>query len=679
MLDLNSIKNNTLLIIPSHLKDDILLQLSSNNILKNIKLMTMDEFIKNYLFDYDKKAIYYIVNKYNVKVDIALVYLKSIYYIGNEDYSNSKLNFLKGLKQELLDNNLLIINPLFKNRLTSKHILVCGFPRLKKFELKIIEELRSITDVTILPIKKQEDYIHTIYQAKDIEEEVTFVAEKICELLEQGVPAKDIYLANISGDYKSTIKRIFSFFHIPIDLHEDNFLYSVKMGQFFLDNLDIDITKTLDLLKETFNLNDETINYQYNQILSICNSYNFIEDYKEIKELLIYDLKRTKCTNKMVDKGIQVIDAQQYRNLENAYVFLLGFSQGIFPVTEKDEEYLNDNIKECLGLENTVEKNNNHLESAINFIKTTKNLIITYPLYSGTPLEISNLNELLQYPVINEIKLTCGYSNLYNELLLGKRLDNYMKYGVISNDLYILKETYPNNQYLTYDNKYNLIEKNRIRQYKNNHLTLSYSSVDSYFHCAFRFYLSNILKLNIYEENFMNYIGSLFHYVLAEIYNNEFDFELTWSKFLESNSKDLSYKELFFLKKLKKDLLLIIEIIKKQAEYSNYSNYLLEEKMTIDKSVDNLKIDFVGIIDKIFYQERNQKKEVAIIDYKTGNPSLDLTKVPYGMNMQLPIYLYLLNRKWTDADVVGFYLQKIIPSVIILNLKRVFMTKKKIF
>ena len=105
----------------------------------------------------------------------------------------------------------------------------------------------------------------------------------------------------------------------------------------------------------------------------------------------------------------------------------------------------------------------------------------------------------------------------------------------------------------------------------------------------------------------------------------------------------------------------------------------MEEKITIDKSIEDLKIEFVGIIDKIFYQERNSKKEVAIIDYKTGNPSLDLTKLPYGMSMQLPIYLYLLKNKWETADVVGFYLQKIVPSVINKDLKKTYEQQKKEF
>ena len=68
--------------------------------------------------------------------------------------------------------------------------------------------------------------------------------------------------------------------------------------------------------------------------------------------------------------------------------------------------------------------------------------------------------------------------------------------------------------------------------------------------------------------------------------------------------------------------------------------------------------------------KKNNQELVAVVDYKTGNPSLDLTKVPHGLGMQLPIYLYLINNMNPDAIIVGFYLQKILPTVINRNNKK---------
>ena len=46
MLDLDKIKNNTLLLTDSTLKKSILLEISKNKIFTNIKIMTFDEFMK---------------------------------------------------------------------------------------------------------------------------------------------------------------------------------------------------------------------------------------------------------------------------------------------------------------------------------------------------------------------------------------------------------------------------------------------------------------------------------------------------------------------------------------------------------------------------------------------------------------------------------------------------------
>ena len=50
------------------------------------------------------------MNKYNIKYEVAKVYLDNIYYIEDITYNSNKLNFLVNIKKELLDNNLLIVS-----------------------------------------------------------------------------------------------------------------------------------------------------------------------------------------------------------------------------------------------------------------------------------------------------------------------------------------------------------------------------------------------------------------------------------------------------------------------------------------------------------------------------------------------------------------------------------------
>ena len=112
---LENIKNNSILVIPNNIKKRIIKEL--NNKLLNIKIMSLNELIKKYTFDYNDKTIYYLMKKENIKYEIAQNYIKNIYYIENINYDNIKLDKLVEIKNYLEENNLLIYDNLFKTEL----------------------------------------------------------------------------------------------------------------------------------------------------------------------------------------------------------------------------------------------------------------------------------------------------------------------------------------------------------------------------------------------------------------------------------------------------------------------------------------------------------------------------------------------------------------------------------
>ena len=71
----------------------------------------------------------------------------------------------------------------------------------------------------------------------------------------------------------------------------------------------------------------------------------------------------------------------------------------------------------------------------------------------------------------------------------------------------------------------------------------------------------------------------------------------------------------------------------------------------------------MGVIDKILYKEEEDTIYLVVIDYKTGNTSIKIDNINYGLDMQLPIYLYLSkNLNKDNTKVVGFYLQKLLRT-----------------
>ena len=65
MVDL---KDNTIIIVPNYLKEQTLLYINSTQKLKNIKVMSLKSFIENYFFSYNEQAIYFLINKYGIKL-----------------------------------------------------------------------------------------------------------------------------------------------------------------------------------------------------------------------------------------------------------------------------------------------------------------------------------------------------------------------------------------------------------------------------------------------------------------------------------------------------------------------------------------------------------------------------------------------------------------------------------
>lgn len=649
-MDINQIENNSIIIVPQHKKANIIKQL--NNKLLNIKIMSLDEFIKKLTFDYDEKTIYYLMQKENIKYEIAKNYIKNIYYIDNKDYNNIKINKLVEIKNFLEQNNLLIYDNLFKQFINNKNIYIIGYNHIKKYEQKILDSLKNNKITIIKPTYNS--FEPKIYEFNTITEEIEFIAHNICELIDNNVDINNIKLVNVSNDYYNEIRKIFRFYNIPINLNIKN-IYGTSIVKDFINLYQEDIEKTLEQLKEKHNLNNETNNKIYNKIIDICNKYAWCNNYLDIKELIINKLKTTTIKENYTNS----IEITNLESITNEHIFILNFNQGNIPKIHKDEEYIDDINKQILNIETSIENNIIEKEKIINEIKNLKNVIITYKL--KTPFQTyypSSIIENLSQNIIktNNDNLT-SYSKTYDKIKLTKKIDNLIKFGIKDNYLNILYNNYQID-YNIYDNSYTKIESDKLLKFLNNKLLLSYSSLDNYYHCSFRYYINNILKLNQYEETLATKIGNLFHYVLENTFKKNKDYKQYWDDYI--SKIELSPKEKFLINELENNIVFTIETIKKHLNYCSLTNTLYEEKIYVEK---NNKITFMGIIDKLIYEEIGDKTIVAVIDYKTGNTSIDLNKTCYGLSMQLPIYLYLANKsKLKNIEIAGFYLQNIITN-----------------
>ena len=624
---LEDIKNETLIISRNSFKEQVL----SLNKLIPIKFMTTEEFIEKYCFSYTEDAILYVINKYHIKYDIAKMYLDNLYYIEDKKYNNNKLDFLVDLKHNLEENNLLVINKDFRRYVKNIDIII--------YDIRIDKYLeRVLTGLNYKRIDRDyQKYNHTVYSFKTMEEECEYVVNKISTLIDSGVDINNIKLTNIDKDYYSTLERIFSLFNIKINIPYRSKLSSYKIVKDFID---LYKENSLEDSLSKIDKNDKL----YGEIINVINNYLKYNN----KDLIIYKLEHTYINSTKYSNAIEIVDYLDYISSPNDYIFMLGFNDSIVPKSYKDIDYITDNITSLVGINNTMEKNTWLREDIIKNLGDIKNLTITYKLkdnkmtyYPSTMCSYFNQEE-------GDTNYKVSYSEKYNEIKLLNRYDEYKKYGSVSADLPLLYNNFKLH-YNSYDNKYHKI--NRVMD----KLTLSYSKMQIYNKCAFRYYLSEILKLDIFEENFSTVIGSMVHYVMENcLRNNSMDTDKYVNEYL--GDRKFTKKENFFLGKYKEAIKDLLDEIVLEREYGLFNQAMYEKKIEIDYG-NNIK--FVGIIDKVLYYIDDNKTYLALVDYKTGKDLISLKYLKYGLDIQLPIYLYLSTKlDFSNPVYVGFYLQR---------------------
>lgn len=627
-----------ILLVPNNIKKHIIKIVREKYFNYNIKFMSLEEFIKKYTFNYDNKTIYYLMKEYKINYDTAIIYLDNLYYISDK-LNNNKMNKLKEIKEFLDKNNLLIYNKHFINYVKDKEIYIYGYDYINKYYQSILNNL----NYKILDKEYKKYPIDKIYYSDYIEDEGLFVVNKICNLLKQNISINNIKLI-FSKEYNEVIKRIFKLHNIELNI-KGNSIYSVYECKKVLNNLN-----NSEILEE---IQDTNIK---NSIIKVLNNYSFIEDKEEVKDLITRDLKNTYLdTNR---SGINVISINDYISDED-YVFLMGFNKENIPLIKKDNEYFSDKEKKILNLDTSNEINIKEKVAIINKILNIKNLTITYKLYDAS----ANYTKSDLFDNISEEKIInkdYTNSNIMNKILLTYKLDNLVKYNIKEEDLDTLFSNY-NIPYMTYDNSYKKIDKEKLYKYLDNKLLLSYTSFDNYNRCKFKYYLNSILKINIIKDDFAIIIGNICHYVLSNIDKEDFNTYKYFDDYIKTQ-RSFTEREEFFLSNIREEMIFIVETIKKQLTYTTFDKKMYEEKVYVNYN-KNIKVTFMGIIDKILYKEEDDITYLAVIDYKTGSTDIKLYNKEYGIGLQLPIYLYLSsNMKIKNVKVAGFYLQKLLST-----------------
>ena len=390
------------------------------------------------------------------------------------------------------------------------------------------------------------------------------------------------------------------------------------------------------------------------------------------------------------------------KNPNTKYLYLMGTTDGIFPLISKDDGVLNDSDRSSLGakgVEVDIDSKTKTFEEQFLVYRaltsTTKALTVTYPIsdHEGKTLRpsviISRLKKIFpnikNESYLNDIEYETNEEILegistkaptFNELI--KYIKEYEEEKYISEAwLDVYKYFINDEEYkfraenivngLNYTNQVRKIESEKIRELYSSKL-FSVSRLEKYAQCPFAYFVQYGLKAKERKEFEFTPpdFGTFVHNILDKFSKQLSIDNLDWRDItpeyigdkvtiiveelvakipgyiLESSAR---YKYLAY--RLKNMLISAISIISEQVKKGSFDPVDYEVEFGVKGKYPPIKIqldngeeiNLIGQIDRIDMFEENEDKYIRIVDYKSGNKNISLTDVYYGLQLQLLVYL----------------------------------------
>ena len=477
--------------------------------------------------------------------------------------------------------------------------------------------------------------------------------------------------------------------------------------------LDINIEETLEKLINDFTeKGDLEIANEYSQVWQIV-----IDILDQMVELMGDERISLDKFMKLISLGfdeyelglvppsmdqVLVSSIDRMKNTDTKYLYLIGTTDGIFPLISKEIGLLSDKDRENLGekgLEVDIDSKTKTYEEQFLVYKaltsTSENLILTYPIsdHEGKTLRpsiiISRLKKI--FPNIDIKNYVLKDMENANEDVLEKitvkaptfnELINAIKEFEIRGEInevwlgiyryFLIDDEYRNKlekviSGLSYTNQVEKVEKGKIKKlYENKNLSVS--KLERYAQCPFSYFIQYGLKAEERKEYSFTApdLGSFIHNIL-DIFSKSLNKDkLNWHEIDEDYIKgrvslivdeminkipgfilNSSERYKYLAYRLKKMLVSAISIISMQIKQGNFEPVDYEVsfrkngkyppiKLVLD---DGEEVTLVGQIDRIDELEKDDSRYIRIIDYKSGDKSISLTEVYYGLQLQLLVYL----------------------------------------
>ena len=635
-----------LIIAPRNMHIDIINYYRKDNPFFDIKVIDKNDLVAASSYISKDDTVLYMMNRYHYSYDEANTYLSFIKTSFTPN--NPKLEKLYKLQQQLVESAHLYKSDvhylLFKNKIA----LVIGY---QKYDNELLN-LSKLLDMKLEFFDYGNEYkVNEINSFTRLEDEVYFVLNEIAHDIDNGVDINDIYIFNRNEEYIYYLKSFVTSFGFNINF--PNSYSFVKTGVYSefkkLFEKTKSVTESLEKLEEI--CQDDDI---YHQFVEAVNKINVEElDYEIASIYLEKELAKHFVEEPHYLNAVKLISEPTL--LLNKKIYVLGFVQGHFPKSQKDDSYLNEGELIYVNKLTNKLKTKIDQDNLLDFFKQDNTFVLSYANKSLTSAKMI-VSPLLAYLSLKENK------NPFKKYFYSEDVLKYIACSL--KDLNVLYKEKSSKYFATKDlveSTYNSFDNSFKGAHvfnKNSPLRLSTTQLTDYASCPFKYYLGNVLELDPFEETIDSIFGNIVHHLLEKsLTNDKYDVSSNYDKLVNESNVSEEIKILWSLN-LKDQIMNMIKYIKLHNRYMKNPSFELEKR--IDIKLNELTL-LTGRIDKMVILDN---KSLVMIDYKTGSSGdFDETYLKDGLSSQLPTYALLAKEsEYCKYSLSGLYINHIYTS-----------------
>ncbi|MEY3691883.1 MAG: hypothetical protein RLZZ388_54 [Bacillota bacterium] len=619
----------------------------------SFQLITKETFLRDLSFDVDEDQVLpRIIKDLNLTVQQAFLGLKLIQQLPEGQYQLLDTSFkLDLIWQYLKSNQMILKNPFVQKKYQNKRFFIDGYLQEDRQLNVAIHQLQihaSFQNIFPFPSDSK------VLEYASVEDEVTAMFNRIAALNEQGVPLTDIVVLQPSDDYLYELERQSAYFQIPIQLPIKHTLFSLPITQKFIQRLRHG--ENLSAIWETL----ESEAFEETQLLKTQLTPLKLESlpFKTRVALVEHVTQQRFLKPAKFKSAIQIV--KDLIPSDKQHVFMIGFMQGQYPSTPRDQSLFDEKTASQLGLLTPQQKQQEGNQRLTNLFARSKNLYLSYPrIIEGKLTIVSPLVPIHQLTVVQGEYLANGvdYSGTLGAIRKGKYDFMEKQFHQTHPYLEAYRKQYPNNVVM-FDNAFTPID----ADFSHKPLKLSYSALKDYYQCSFKYFVGRILKVNpMDQDEFYMHLGTFAHEVFETMKDDLNQFEIVFEEAL-SNQKNLTHKERILFQNLKPQLRKVCEFNLLHQQHMQVSSIEVEKEISYQHD-DKTKL--VGYLDKIILLRTPEGKEyVSVVDYKSGAESFDEDLIEFGWSLQLPIYALMLENHpdYQNKDILGLFIQHIIET-----------------